>query len=344
MYDFIIVGAGSAGCVLANRLSADPQHRVLLLEAGPRDWHPFIHMPAGISKLVNLKGVNWNYETEPEPRLGGRRLWWPRGKVLGGSSSINAMCYIRGHRADYDEWAAMGNPGWDWDDVLPYFKRAENQERGADALHGSGGMLNVQDLKYRNPLSRVFLDAAREAGFAGNEDFNGAGQEGFGWYQVTQKGGARWSTAAGYLASARGRPNLTVLTGALADAGAHRGRPRRRRALPASRAQRGGGGGARGDPRRWRAQLAAAADAVGRRPGRAAGRPWDRAQAGPAGRRPQPARPSRRLHDPPVHAAHHLRPRQRSDDGAALLPVPRRPGHLQHRRDRRLRAHAPGAG
>jgi len=216
VYDFIIVGAGSAGCVLAHRLSADPQHRVLLLEAGPRDWHPFIHMPAGISKLVNLKGVNWNYETEPEPRLGGRRLWWPRGRVLGGSSSINAMCYIRGHRADYDEWAAMGNPGWDWDAVLPYFKRAENQERGADALHGSGGMLNVQDLKYRNPLSRVFLDAAREAGFAGNEDFNGAGQEGFGWYQVTQKGGARWSTAAGYLASARDRPNLTVLTGALA--------------------------------------------------------------------------------------------------------------------------------
>ena len=179
MYDFIIVGAGSAGCVLAHRLSADPQHRVLLLEAGPRDWHPFIHMPAGISKLVNLKGVNWNYETEPEPRLGGRRLWWPRGRVLGGSSSINAMCYIRRHRADYDERAAMGNPGWDWDAVLPYFKRAENQERGADALHGSGGMLNVQDLKYRNPLSRVFLDAAREAGFAGNEDFNGAGQEGY---------------------------------------------------------------------------------------------------------------------------------------------------------------------
>ena len=124
MYDFIIVGAGSAGCVLAHRLSADPQHRVLLLEAGPRDWHPFIHMPAGISKLVNLKGVNWNYETEPEPRLGGRRLWWPRGRVLGGSSSINAMCYIRGHRADYDEWAAMGNPGWDWTSSAPGARNA----------------------------------------------------------------------------------------------------------------------------------------------------------------------------------------------------------------------------
>ena len=217
MYDFIIVGAGSAGCVLANRLSANPQHRVLLLEAGPRDWHPFIHMPAGISKLVNLKGVNWDYHTEPEPALRGRRLWWPRGRVLGGSSSINAMCYIRGHPADYDEWAALGNPGWDWQSVLPYFKRSENQERGGDALHGSGGLLNVQDHKYRNPLSAVFLEGAREAGFGANADFNGPAQEGFGWYQVTQKNGARWSTAAGYLGAARGRPNLSVVTGALAE-------------------------------------------------------------------------------------------------------------------------------
>jgi choline dehydrogenase len=216
VYDYIIVGAGSAGCVLANRLSADPAQRVLLLEAGPRDWHPFIHMPAGIAKLVNQKGVNWNYNTEPEPALGGRRLWWPRGKVLGGSSSINAMCYIRGHRDDYDEWAALGATGWDWDTVLPWFKRAEHNERGADDFHGTGGPLNVADLRHHNPLSDVFLEAAAQAGHAANPDFNGAEQSGFGYYQVTQKDGARCSTAAGYLAGVRDRPNLTVVTGALA--------------------------------------------------------------------------------------------------------------------------------
>ncbi|HVF35405.1 MAG TPA: choline dehydrogenase [Candidatus Saccharimonadia bacterium] len=215
-YDYVIVGAGSAGCVLANRLSENPATRVLLLEAGPRDWHPFIHMPAGISKLVNKKGVNWDYSTEPEPGLGGRRLWWPRGKVLGGSSSINAMCYVRGHPADYDEWVGLGATGWSWHDVLPYFRKSEHQERGADALHGSGGHLNVADLRHRNPLSQVFIDAARSAGHAETADFNGPSQRGVGWYQVTQKNGARWSTAAGYLAAARERANLTVLTGARA--------------------------------------------------------------------------------------------------------------------------------
>src|SRR6476660_1012092 len=138
-YDYIIVGAGSAGCVLANRLSANPANRVLLLEAGGRDWHPFIHMPAGLAKLVGKKGVNWDYNTEPEPHLGSRRLWWPRGKVLGGSSSINAMCYTRGHADDYDEWATMGADGWHWDSVLPYFRRSEDNPRGASALHGGDG-------------------------------------------------------------------------------------------------------------------------------------------------------------------------------------------------------------
>ncbi len=216
-YDYIIIGAGSAGCVLANRLSANPNTRVLLLEAGPRDWHPFIHMPAGISKLVSRKGVNWNFDTEPEPHLDNRRLWWPRGKVLGGSSSINAMCYIRGHRRDYDEWRALGADGWDWDATLPYFKRSENNERGADAFHGVGGPLNVADHRYRNPLSPVLLDAARELGFPQTSDFNGAQQEGFGFYQVTQKNGQRWSTAAGYLNAARDRPNLTITTNALVE-------------------------------------------------------------------------------------------------------------------------------
>jgi choline dehydrogenase len=217
VYDFVIVGAGSAGCVLAHRLSQNPNHRVLLLEAGGRDWHPFIHMPAGLAKLVNRKGVNWDYNTEPETELASRRLWWPRGKVLGGSSSINAMCYIRGHAHDYDEWAAAGNPGWDYASVLPYFKRAEDNTRGADAFHGSGGPLAVSDHKYRNPLSGVFVDAGRELGLAANPDFNGASQDGIGFYQVTQRDGRRCSTAAGYLATARDRPNLTVITRALAE-------------------------------------------------------------------------------------------------------------------------------
>jgi len=212
-YDTIIVGAGSAGCVLANRLSANPNHRVLLLEAGGRDWHPFIHMPAGIAKMVNRKGINWDYYTEPEPQLDNRRLWWPRGKVLGGSSSINAMCYIRGDARDYGDWARMvGDERWNWNGVLPYFKRAEANTRGADALHGSDGLLAVQDLRYRNVLTQAFVDAAHGAGLPLNPDFNGEHQQGAGFYQVTQKDGARCSTAAGYLRAARGRANLRVLT------------------------------------------------------------------------------------------------------------------------------------
>ncbi|MGH8123042.1 MAG: GMC family oxidoreductase [Rudaea sp.] len=212
-YDYVIVGAGSAGCVLANRLSENPQHRVLLLEAGPRDWHPFIHMPAGLAKLVGKKGINWDYSTEPEAQLDNRRLWWPRGKVLGGSSSINAMCYIRGVPADYDEWARLaGDERWNWQNVLPYFKRAEGNTRGADALHGADGLLAVQDLRFRNPLSQAFVDAALACGHPANGDFNGVQQEGIGFYQVTQKNSVRCSTAAGYLRAARGRANLGVLT------------------------------------------------------------------------------------------------------------------------------------
>jgi len=214
-FDYIIVGAGSAGCVLANRLSADPAVQVLLLEAGPRDWNPFIHMPAGLAKLVNFKSLNWNYETEPEPALNNRRLYWPRGRVLGGSSSINAMCYSRGHRSDYDDWAEAGNPGWAWSDVLPYFRRSENQSRGESDLHGVGGPLSVSDLSYTNDLSDVYIQAAEQAGFARNRDFNGPAQRGVGFYQVTQRNGRRCSTATGYLDPVKSRSNLTVLTGAM---------------------------------------------------------------------------------------------------------------------------------
>ncbi len=215
-FDYVIVGAGSAGCVLASRLSADPDCRVLLLEAGPRDWNPFIHMPAGLARLVSFKSINWGYETEPEPNLNDRRLYWPRGRVLGGSSSINAMCYIRGHGSDYDDWRDMGNPGWGFDDVLPYFTRAEDQQRGASEHHGVAGPLGVADLQHVNDLSQVFIQAAEQAEFFRNRDFNGPVQRGFGLYQVTQRRGQRCSTASGYLRPVRSRLNLVVRTRAMA--------------------------------------------------------------------------------------------------------------------------------
>jgi len=212
-YDYVIVGAGSAGCVLANRLSAQSGKRVLLLEAGGADWHPFIHMPAGIAHLANHRRLNWNYTTEPEPGLLDRRLWWPRGKTLGGSSSINAMCYVRGVPADYDAWAqATGDARWSWSQVLPWFLHSESNTRGASALHGVNGELCVSDLRYHNELSAALIDAGVSAGFQRNEDFNGPQQAGFGLYQVTQRNGARCSTAVAYLRPARARSNLHVRT------------------------------------------------------------------------------------------------------------------------------------
>lgn len=215
-FDFIIVGAGSAGCVLAGRLSENPNNRVLLLEAGGRDWHPFIHVPAGLAKLIHLESINWAYETEPQAGLGGRRLYWPRGRVLGGSSSINAMCYCRGHPRDYDDWAAGGARGWGFDEVLPYFRQSEDQENGACEFHGTGGPLAVQNLRHSNPLSAVFIEAAAQAGQPLTDDFNGPRQRGFGYYQVTQRNGRRCSSAVAYLHPAMQRPNLTVRTHAQA--------------------------------------------------------------------------------------------------------------------------------
>lgn len=214
MYDYIIVGAGSAGCVLANRLSEDGRATVLLLEAGGPDDHQAIHIPVTFAQLFKSP-LDWAYETAPSPGLHGRTMFWPRGKMLGGSSSINAMIYQRGNQTDYDHWAALGNAGWSYADVLPYFKRAEHQERGADEFHGSDGPLNVADLRSPNPMSLAFVQAGQEVGLAHNADFNGATQEGVGLFQVTQKNGARCSAAVAYLHPALKRPNLHTQTQAL---------------------------------------------------------------------------------------------------------------------------------
>lgn len=213
-YDFIIVGAGSAGCVLANRLSADPATRVCLLEAGPADSHPLLHMPFGIGLLARNRKINWGFRTRPEPMLDGRRLYWPRGRTLGGSSSINAMIYMRGHPADYEGWAAAaGTDRWGWAHVSGLFRRLErNHAHAAGDHHGVSGELSVSDLRSVNPLSRAFVEAGRQLQLPVNPDFNGVSQEGVGLYQVTQRDGRRWSAARAFLEPARGRPNLTVRT------------------------------------------------------------------------------------------------------------------------------------
>jgi choline dehydrogenase len=216
-FDYIIVGAGSAGCVLANRLTASGRHRVLLLEAGGPDRNIWIHIPLGYGKLFSNAKVNWLYKTEPEPELNGRQVIQPRGKVLGGSSSINGLLYIRGQHEDFDHWRQLGNAGWGFADVLPFFRRAEDQERGTDDLHGVGGHLKVSDVCEPHPLCEAFIAANQQCGFPRNDDFNGPTQEGAGYFQLTTRNGRRWSTAVGYLKEARRRPNLTVVTDALAS-------------------------------------------------------------------------------------------------------------------------------
>ncbi len=214
MRDYVIVGAGSAGCVLAARLTEDPDVRVTLIEAGAPDTALEIHIPAAFGKLFQSKW-DWDYLTDPEPGIDGRRRYLPRGKMLGGSSSMNAMIYIRGNRADYDEWAAGGATGWGWPDVLPYFLRAEDNERGPSDLHGTGGPLTVSDGRSRHALMDAYIEAAQQAGHKPNDDFNGPEQDGAGYYQLTQRNGMRCSAAVAYLHPAMARPNLEVITDAL---------------------------------------------------------------------------------------------------------------------------------
>lgn len=210
-FDYIIVGAGSAGCVLANRLSENPATTVLLLEAGGADWNPWIHVPVGYFKTMHNPSTDWCYVTDSDLGINGRRLQWPRGKVLGGSSSLNGLLYIRGQREDYDNWAAEGNSGWDYESILPYFKKSECQERGADAYHGTEGLLKVSDLRLRREIAERFIEAAKAAGIPENSDVNGASQEGVGYFQQTSHKGFRCSTAKAFLRPAQKRPNLTVI-------------------------------------------------------------------------------------------------------------------------------------
>lgn len=212
--DYVIVGAGSAGCVLAHRLSADPGNQVLLLEAGGVDRNIWIHIPIGYGKTFFNKEVNWMFKTEPELAMGGRVIDQPRGRVLGGSSSINGLLYVRGQAQDYDEWAAQGNPGWRYQDVLPYFKRSEDQQRGVDIWHGVGGPLPVTDLPEPHPIADAFIEAASSTGVPRNPDFNGRTQEGVGYFQATARRGLRRSTARTFLRPVMNRPNLHVQTGA----------------------------------------------------------------------------------------------------------------------------------
>ena len=211
-FDFVVVGAGSAGCAIANRLSESGKYTVCLLEAGGKDWNPWIHIPVGYFKTMHNPATDWCYETEADPGLNGRSLKWPRGKVLGGSSSINGLLYVRGQPEDYDRWRQLGNTGWAWDDVQPFFVKSEDQQRGRNEHHGTGGPLSVNDMRLKREICDAWVEAAQNAGYRYNEDYNGATQEGVGYFQLTSRNGLRCSSARAFLGPAKNRTNLEVIT------------------------------------------------------------------------------------------------------------------------------------
>ncbi len=343
-YDFIVIGAGSAGCALANRLSVDPATKVLLLEAGGRDRNPWIHVPIGYYRTIFDKKIGWGYETEPEPALNGRRIPWPRGKVLGGSSSINGLVYIRGQKEDFDHWRQLGNPGWSYDDVLPYFKRAEDQARGPDAWHGAGGPLSVGD-SARHELVEAYIQACIDLGIPRNDDFNGPVQEGAGYFQLTNRKGFRCSTAVAYLRPAKKRANLRIETGALVRRIVLDGR----RALAVAYRQDG--------VERIvaaRREIVLAAGAIGSPqilqlsgigpPGHLSDHGIE-VGARPARRRGEPAGPLPGALGLSLHQADHAErsrqePLAEAADGCGVVHLPHRTAHDRRRPGRHLRAHA----
>ena len=348
-YDYIVVGAGSAGAVVANRLSADARNSVLLLEAG-RASHPWSCIPIGYAKLINNPAANWLYASEPEANTNGRRLPVPRGRLLGGSSSINGKVFVRGQAQDFDTWAQMGNRGWSYNDVLPFFKRMESYAgEGDDAFRGREGPLRVTNPEPRDPLFATIIKAAGEVGIAHNPDYNGARQEGIAMSQATIANGRRMSTAHCYLDPVRNRQNLHIETGALTEAAGARRQALHRRPLFRRRRRARGPCGARGRGQRRRVQLAAIAGAVRHRPTRAPARSGHRGAPCAAGRRREPARPLRAA-DPlgDRRKGHHLqrpgpRPRPRAP-GAALRAVPARACWHGGGPDPRLRPLARGPG
>jgi choline dehydrogenase len=292
-FDYVIVGAGSAGCVLARRLTEDPATRVLLLEAGGADRHPYIQAPAGFIKTFQNPRYNWCYTTEPVPGAAGRAIFFPRGKVLGGSSAINGSLYVRGQARDFDLWAQSGCYGWSYEDVLPYFRRSEDRSAGADAFRGAGGPQHVSDIPERHPICEAFIEAVASLGVPRNPDYNGATQEGVAYYQRTIRNGRRHSAATGYLHAIRNRKNLCLVTGAhVLRLEVDEGRGDRRD-LPARRRIAAGQPGAGDAALRGGDQLAASAAGLRDRPGVAPAGERDHARARPAGRRGGAAGPLR---------------------------------------------------